>query len=259
MVSALFGLVVVSLLAAGVYNIVTIQQRSVRNRETSARALLLAEAASAHAIAILKDSLSKTSNTWLLRGSDNSAGANADDGYLIGHGLSTAVQIPVAGRSIAEGRYTVRFRDDDDGDGDLRRDSNMRIFARCTAATPDSSYATIDVVVSGIALLPAFASEGNISISGSPQIRGRCGDLHSNGNLTVSGNPVVAGEATAVGSVSGGSGIRDTTGAANPGTGSRPPVDLPRMNYGQFCPANADYIMRSNGRWPPGSCAWRGT
>ena len=247
MVTAIFALVIVGVLVAGMYNLAALQARAVKNRTTSTRALLLAETAAAHAVMLARDTLKKKSNSALLRGSDNATGT-ADDSLLIGFGLSSGVQIPAAGFSTSEGRYWVKFRDDDDGDGDLFRDSNMRIIAQCTAATPDSGYAAIDVVVTGISQMPGFFTNGNFSLGGNNSVTGACGDVHANGNLTV-GNPgpILSGTATAGGTVSNGTAVKTVSGGANPAVANQAPLDVPQLPYTQFCPAQASYILKSNG------------
>lgn len=248
MVTALFALVIVGILAAGMYNLASLQAQAVRNRTASARALLLAESAAAHAVMLARDTLKKKANSALLRGSDNATNTS-DDGRLIGFGMSSGVQIPSSGYPTSEGRYWVQFRDDDaETDGDPFRDSNMRIIARCTAATPDSGYATIDVLISGIAQMPGFFTNGNFSLGGNNEITGACGSVHTNGNLAV-GNPgpVVTGTATSAGTVTNGGNVEAADGTANPAQANQVPLDVPPLPYSQFCPSQADWILRSGG------------
>ena len=248
MVTAIFGLVIVGILAAGMYNLATLHAKAVRNRTAATRALLLAESAAAHAVMLARDTLKKKPNSAFLRGSDNTV-STTDDSLLIGFGLSSGVQIPATGFATSQGRYWVKFRDDAaDTDGDPFRDSNMRIIARCTAATPDSAYATIDVLISGVSQMPGFFSNGNFSLGGNNSVTGACGDVHANGNLSV-GNPgpALSGTASATGTVSNGGSVEDETGAANPAVPNQPPLDVPPLRYNDFCPGRADYILRSNG------------
>lgn len=248
MVTALFALVIVGILAAGMYNLASLHAQAVRNRTASARALLLAESAAAHAVMLSRDTLKKKANSALLRGSDNATNTS-DDGHLIGFAMSSGVQIPSTGYATSEGRYWVQFRDDDaDADGDPFRDSNMRIIARCRAATPDSGYATIDVLISGVSQMPGFFTNGNFALGGNNQITGACGSVHANGNLTV-GNPgpVVSGTATATGTVTNGGNVDAADGTANPAQANQIPLDVPPLPYTDFCPAQADWILRSGG------------
>ncbi len=248
MVTAIFALVIVGVLVAGMYNLASLQARAVKNRTGAARALLLAEAGAAHAVMLARDTLKKKSNSAFLRGSDNTPGT-ADDSVLVGFGLSSGVQIPRAGFASSEGRYWVKFRDDDDGDGDPFRDSNMRIIARCSAATPDSGYAAVDIVVSGVSQMPGFFSNGNLAVGGSTEMTGACGDIHANGNMTFA-NPgaVISGDASATGTITNGGVVRDTLGAANPTLANQAPLDVPPLPYSTFCPSKASYTLRSNGQ-----------
>src|SRR5688572_27228118 len=84
----LFGLVTISLLSAGIYVVNDAQANSVRNRESTTRALLLSEEALAHAFMVVRTTLRKTGETRLLIGSDN-VGATADDGLLVGYTLTS--------------------------------------------------------------------------------------------------------------------------------------------------------------------------
>src|SRR5688572_18350360 len=106
MVTAIFALVIVGVLVAGMYNLATLQARAVKNRTASTRALLLAETAAAHAVMLARDTLKLKSNSTLLRGFDLTINT-ADDGRLTGYGMSSGVQIPATGFSTAEGRYWV--------------------------------------------------------------------------------------------------------------------------------------------------------
>ena len=248
MVTAIFALVIVGILAAGMFNLASLQAQAVRNRTAATRALLLADSAAAHAVMLARDTLKLKANSGLLRGSDLAINT-ADDGLLTGYSMSNGVQIPTTGFASTQGRYWVTFRDDDaETDGDPFRDSNMRIIARCTAATPDSAYATIDVLISGISQMPGFFSNGNLSIGGQTKTLGACGSAHANGNLAVGNpSPTMTGTATATGTVSNGSVVKTPTGAANPAQPNQPPLDVPPLEYSQFCPAQADYVLKANG------------
>ena len=248
MVSAIFALVIVGILVAGMYNLASLQASATKNRISATRALLLAEAGAAHAVMLARDTLKLKSNSTLLRGFDL-APNTSDDGRLTGYGMSSGVQIPSSGFATSGGRYWVTFRDDDaETDGDPFRDSNMRIIAQCRAATPDSAYATVEVLISGISQMPGFFSNGNLSIGGQTTTLGACGTAHANGNLTI-GNPgpTMTGLASATGTVSNGGVVKLPSGGANPAVGNQAPLDIPPLPYGQFCPAQADYVLKANG------------
>lgn len=231
--AALFGLVTVTVLASAIFAASTIQQSSTKNREASARALQLAEDGLAHAVTVVRDTLKGQPFTRLLRGSDNSLSATADDGRITGYGMSSAINIPVAGRSFGGGSYTALIYDDNDGDGNARADVNFRVKLRCDATTADGGKASLEVVL-GVDVLPAIAANGNLTMSNNAKALGYCGAVHANGNLTFSGpNTVVASAATASNTVSGTT--KDSLGGAKSPIGGRPPIEIPAMTYTQFC------------------------
>ncbi len=94
--TALFGVVVVTVLAMGMWTIARVNNFSAVNREDAARALNLAEAGVAHALSLLRGPLQLTTLTNLLQGSDFAPGGG-DDFLLIGHGLPVADMIPPEG------------------------------------------------------------------------------------------------------------------------------------------------------------------
>ena len=129
--AALFALVIVSALTTAIFLLADIQGRAVRNRESNARAFLLAEEGLTHALTVVRDTLRNKPYSLLLRGSDGAI-ATADDGLLIGYGMSGTISIPAAGKVTAAGTYTVQFVDDPaDPDGNALEDQNGRILARC--------------------------------------------------------------------------------------------------------------------------------
>ena len=233
--AALFGLVTVTILASAIFAASTVQQSSTKNRESSARALQLAEDGLAHAVTVVRDTLKGQTLTRLLRGSDNSLNTS-DDGRVIGFGMSSAITIPVAGRSFGSGSYTATITDDDDGDGNLKADVNFRIRLNCSATTSDGGKASLDVVI-GTDVIPAIASNGDIAISGTPQVKGYCGSVHANDDLTItgSGGAVVAAGITAHDVVSGT--VKDTLGNTKTPIGGRDTISIPAMSYPQFCGA----------------------
>ena len=94
--TALFALVVVSVLAQGMWTITRLNNFSAVNREDAARALNLAEAGVAQALGLLRGPLEATSLTALLQGSDYTPGTG-DDGLVTGHGLPAGDVIPAEG------------------------------------------------------------------------------------------------------------------------------------------------------------------
>lgn len=230
--AALFGLVTVTVLASAIFAASTVQSSSTKNRESSARALQLAENGLAHAVTVVRDTLKGQPFTRLLRGSDNSATANADDGRITGYGMSSNINIPVAGRSFGDGSYTAVITDDNDN-ADPRTDVNFRVRLRCDATTSDGGKASLEVVL-GVDVLPAIAANGSLTMSNNAKALGYCGAVHANDDLVLSGTgTVVASSVTASDQVTGTT--KDSLGVLKTPIGNRPPISIPTMTYAQFC------------------------
>jgi hypothetical protein len=91
----------------------------------------------------------------------------------------------------------------------------------------------------------AVLTNGNLTISGNPDVLGISGNVHSNSNITVSGNPSVSGYISASGTLSG-VGPGDVGDWANTG-GGKPPIEVPsidpRGNYSM-----SEYDLCPDGR-----------
>ena len=268
--TALFGLVVLSVLGAGIFSVGNVQRQATFNRESTARALLVAEEGIAHGIAVVRDSLRNRGYTRLLRGSDDDLNTS-DDGRIIGYSLGSALQVPVAGKSTTDGSYTIEIRDDEgDPVGNPKIDGNYRLVMRCTGTTTDGASAVIDVVF-GATPMPALAVNGSLSMQGTPDIVGACGGAHTNADLTiVSGTVVSSGTISATGTAGGAGTVVNMSGVSvTPQTG-RDEIEIPTMSSAEFCQF-ADYDLRADGTilqrstgmtWPAVAAAvfgWRRT
>ena len=243
--TALFSLLVVTVLAQGMWTIARLNNFSAVNREDAARALNLAEAGVAHALGLLNSPLEDTTLTSLLQGSDGTTGT-ADDGLLIGHGLPTADVIPTEGIAMEGGTYYVTLIDDPaDSDGDPLTDSNSRILARCTSVTDGEGSASIDVVI-GVPQFPALASNGDLTISGNPEILGPCGGVHANNVVIVTGTPTVQTQISASDSVEVSGHINQAGGGQSTPLNHQPPVEVPDLDAMDYCDTS-DFILRANG------------
>jgi hypothetical protein len=246
--SAMFGLVTISILAAGLLVVTESNIRRSENREEYARAMMIAEAGASHAVAILRNPtmLRDTALNRLLRGPANDT---SKAGLLVDYGLATAVQIPAAGRDFGGGSYRVQIVDDSAAVEitDARRyiDVNNRVVIRCTGTSRSGATAVLDVII-GLTPFPAIASNGNMHISGNPIVTGACGGIHANGNLSAGGTTVVSQSFTAVGTASGNNVLYPDGTAVPKGSGAEP-VDVPDLNYTDFCTAAATYILQSDG------------
>ena len=248
--SAMFALVAIAVLLAGIFVFADLQAKAVRNRERATRAVHVAEAGMNHALGLLRGSLKSQSFTRLLKGWDNAVGT-ADDSLFIGWGLAAEDQIPLAGQAYQGHTYFVAFRDDPaDGDGNPAADINGRIRVRCRAVTADGSTAEVEAIIGAIPM-PGIAADGNLSFGNSNIIAGECGGVHANGNLTsVGGGPTINGLASATGTVNGnyllpgGGPATEVPGAAE--------VAIPDLNPMNYC-AGADFTLINTG----GVASWK--
>jgi hypothetical protein len=241
--AALFAMVIIAALTTAIFLLADIQGRAVQNRESSARAFMLAEEGLTHALTVLRDTLRNRPYSLLLRGSDGVV-ATADDGLLIGYGMSESLQIPGAGRVTANGTYSVTMVDDPaDPDANAMEDQNGRVLVRCTAVTTNGAQATVHAVIGGLPL-PGVASDGDMSVGGSARITGPCGGLHANDDLILGPNPIINGTVSASDQVSGTA--RDTTGAVNHPLAGQPKMEIPDLNPEDYC-GRADFVLRADG------------
>lgn len=237
--SALLGLVFMSVLSLAVWTMVDQGAKSGRSRQQAARAMHVAEAGMAHALGLGRGALSSHSLTRILRGSDNVAGT-ADDGRLIGYGLPSSDQIPIAGHAFAGGSYSVTVTDDPaDTDGNALVDSNNQVRVRCVGTLPDGSSADVSAVVRKIQL-PGVVINGNLEISGKLASTGTCGGIHANGNMTGGGQPTVSTLASATGTVSV---------TVSPKQSGAAPVAVPDLSPATYCVGADFYITAAT--WKP--------
>ena len=242
---SLLAVVAIGLLAAGAWVVVDLNARSMANRESSARALQLAEAGAAHAASVLEEHLSDRTLTVLLLGSDSLPDTD-DDGLLMGFGMPEDVEIPEEGFVWGDGRYKVTFLDDpNEGDGDDLVDLNGRILIRCRGKHPNGATATVDLVYGSDPTPPAVVVNGDLAIGGSVQLLGSCGGVYTNGvaevsNLVVEYNVVSADSVVVSGSIEDPDG-NEVTPLMNQAT-----ITVPTYDVWNTCPG-ADYILDADG------------
>ena len=241
--SAMFAVVTLSVLIAGLYTFADLSAKATRNRESATRSVHVAEAGINHTLGLMRESLRMHSFTRLLRGSDNVV-ATADDSVLTGWGLSSSDEIPLAGQTFQGHSYFVSVRDDAaDGDADAATDLNGRLLVRCRAVTSDGASLEVAAVI-GAVPFPAVAADGNLHFSGTPQIAGVCGGVHSNGNVSAGSNTTIQTQATATGTATGGFKLPDGTPA--PKLGGQPEVPIPDLVPLDHC-VGADFRLTSTG------------
>ncbi|MDX1744524.1 MAG: hypothetical protein R3324_01185, partial [Halobacteriales archaeon] len=247
--TALFAIVMISILIAGIWVTVDVSARSTQNREESLKALQIAEAGASHALAVLNDELADTTYTRLLEGDDGEPDTD-DDGYLVGFGLDSNTEIPATGVSFGDGTYTVRIVNDPADPTSEVKDTNDKVMLRCTGTTDRGGTAVVEVVIgegksSGG---PLVLVDGDFQISGNPELLGTCGAVHANGDLEIGGNPVVEEYVAASGEIHGEDKVELPSGDDAPAYEGEPEIDVPDHDNptDSHCDA-ADYTLQANG------------
>lgn len=241
--AAMFALVAASILAAGMVSFADLNGKAALNQERATRAAHVADAGVSHALGLLRQSLKTQSFTRILRGADDMV-PTADDSLFIGYGLAVNDEIPLAGKTFQTHTYFVTVRDDPaDGDASGATDLNGRVLVRCRVLTSDGATAEVTAIL-GAVPFPALAADGNLTLSGSPEILGPCGGAHANGNISGAGGPIVSTQATATGTASGTFKLPNNTPA--PKLGGQPEIGIPDLNPLDYCPS-ADFRLLATG------------
>jgi cytoskeletal protein CcmA (bactofilin family) len=192
----------------------------------------------------VKDTLGDTTMTRLLRGWDANKNTT-DDGYLTGYNLPSATQIPSTGRAMGGGIYFVRLTDDPaEKDGDPLTDRNTRVVATCRGVAADGSSATINAIIGNMSV-PGIAIQSDVTLSGTVDVRGRCGNIHSNEDMVVSGNVTVEGGASAAATATGSGSVQNTYGEPLVPQPNAERMELPTLSAAAQC-GRADYEILSN-------------
>src|SRR3712207_2526727 len=109
--SAMFALVAIAVLLAGIFVFADLNAKAVENRERATRAVHVAEAGVNHAVGLLRGSLRSRSFTQILRGNDNTVNTADDSLFIDWPGLTAQDQIPLAGQNYQGHTYFVTVRD----------------------------------------------------------------------------------------------------------------------------------------------------
>jgi hypothetical protein len=257
LIIAVLCLTVVGIVAAASAEFTLPHARQSRDRLRSARALALAEGGAAHAVQLLKTSLTSVSLNRILLGPDSIAGT-ADDGQLRGLGIPVGDQIPAAGVALSTGSYFVQVIDDPgDPTTGAFADGNGRVIARCRGVTTDSGVAEIDVLIGSGGSSPAVLFQGSATISGNPTIQGNCGTVHANGNLAVTGTTTAAGTVSSSGSVTGGKTIT-TNGQQVQPVSNAPTMPVASLTAQSQC-KSTDVVLNADGTARLGTTIWNAT
>jgi hypothetical protein len=241
-------MVALSVLVTGLFTFADLGAKSVRNRESAARAQHVAEAGVNHALGLLRGSLRMHSFSRILKGWDNATGTAAqlaDDSLFVGWGLAAGDQIPLAGQTYQGHTYFVTIADDPaDTDGNLKADMNGRVRIWCRAVTADGATAVVEGVI-GAVPMPAIATDGNLTLGNSNVVAGECGGVHANGNVgATGGGPTIGTQVSATGTVGGSYTHPDGTPA--PRVNGAAEVPIPDLNPASFC-AGSDFTLTTTG------------
>ncbi len=274
-------LVVLSGLAAAMITSSTTDTFVARNHESAAQAQAAAEAGLNHAVDVsrvwLCDWESNFTNTndavdRLLRGPDDVTGgaADADNGSLAslaGGTVTPPARLTLAGLNGVT--YEARIFDDDDpalgnnwtaadlarvtaggttpegsgGVADPWVDHNGVFVVRATGYARDNTAVTVEAVMRPLPW-PAIVTDGDLDLSGGPQILGDGGSVHANGDIIEVGNAaVVQRDVTAVGTVTTNNNWAPVQGLAE---GGQLPIQVPSVNVSDYV-ALATYELGNNG------------
>lgn len=224
------------------------------NDQQASEAFYLAESGIAHAKGLILNQ-GLEFDTYLQAG--DGTGCTGDE--LSGAPVSPfsagdeITSIAGGGETFGSGRYEVSVCDDDDGDSDLNDDDNDKVLVVSSGFGTDGASATLEMILANNPL-PAIVANGNLRMSGNPDILGTDGGVHANGNLEINGNPCAEQYFSSGGSIS----ISGTpkTGELCAGSGSydsprddRPasaPIEIPTLNPIDF-KSEADYILGIDG------------
>ncbi len=248
--SAMFALVAIAVLVAGLFVFADLNAKAVENRERATRAQHVAEAGVNHALGLLRGSLRSRSFTQILRGADGltaTAGQQADDSLFINWpGLSAQDQIPLAGQSYQGHTYFVTVADDPaDTDGDAKADMNGRVLIRCRAVTTEGATAEVQAIV-GAVPMPGVTIDGDLTFGGnSARVTGACGGAHANGSVNSAGpGPTIETQVSATVAVNGNYRRPDNTPTTE--LNGMDPIYVPDLNPMSYC-AGADFTLQPNG------------
>jgi hypothetical protein len=263
LIVTIFGIVMLTVLGFGLTGIGMRATDATDDERETAEALAIADAGIAHAKKLILWTEWASLNQFL-----QNVGGTACDGDELaaapvaplppGYPTANTDFIPQAGRPFGRGQYQVFVCDDHLTDVDLitgildvnpSADVNKRIIIRSVGTGPGGATATVEQII-GAADLPAVVVNGPLVVSGTPQVNGAGGAIHSNGTLQISGDPCVSqffSSSTTV-PISGSSA---GTGAAcsNVDMDVRPdsaPLTVPILSYNTY-KAQADYWMQADG------------
>ena len=139
--------------------------------------------------------------------------------------------------------YYIRAEDNDDGDDNPLSDSDFLMVVSSVGIVDDTTTRVEATIYYPTIPVSALTTNGNLQMSGTPNILGACGAAHANGDLDINGNPEVALNATSSGGLTTSGSMANITGTP---VGSQPQIPVPYLNpsdYQQY----ADYTLKADG------------
>ncbi len=172
---------------------------------------------------------------------------------LLAPGLTLGASVSIDGASDRDARYEVFILDDDDPsvagddpdideDGDPFIDVNMTLVVRAVGYASNNATVTLEAVI-GPVKWPAILTNGDLTISGNPDISGDEGSVHANGDLTIAGSVTVSGYATASGAYDATKSKPKIDGKSG---GGNPVIVVPPISAADYR-TTADFILESDG------------
>jgi hypothetical protein len=235
-----------------------------RNQRNGAQAQAAAEAGLNHAVELAVTYIfewkangfadSESAVDALLWGADGDPDTEeGNDGLDARPGIGAGAAIPRGVRLGLADVFGTEYEAwilDDDGiapagdpdkaeDGDLTDDDNNTLIVRAIGYGPDHTKVTLEAIISSFPM-PAVATNSDLTVSGSYQVLGSSGSIHTNSNLTGDGS---AGTVDGVATASGDYNYPDDDIAGYGGASVIPIPTIAASDYEVF----ADYLLTSTG------------
>jgi len=152
-----------------------------------------------------------------------------------------------SGIGYANGSYTVRIVDNNDGDGDPYTDCDSELliisqaqYGRVVTNIKIQAYRLPGTFVP----LHAILTNGYLDLGGTADILGSAANVHSNADINIHGTPTIAGDVTCSGSVTVAGGA--DSGVAGVILSDQAEVPIPDLHAADFL-SEADYIFKADG------------
>ena len=240
MIAALLFLVMVVSLSPMAIRLTMGEIDRVNDFKGNRQAFFVAEAGLEHA----KFLVGQTSTEAALFGPDDVVSAtpgdpqNDDNGTF---GAGTVVSRPdgyVYDEVAFNGNtYYIRAYDNDDGDGDPTADADNLIMLSAVGVVDGNTTTVEAIIYTPTGPTTAITTNGNLEMSGHPDVLGTCGDVHANGDLDSTSGVDIGGTGSASGTYEHG----DSTVSSG-----APNIDVPLLDPTEF-QQYADYTLTASG------------